>query len=110
MSPARRPLTMTAGRRRITGRGPMESDVRAAIFRQSALIVDDMAAPEPAEGQVLKTLACGICGSDLHFVHHADHVADVFERTGSPFPIDTSDIVMGHEFCGEVMERGWRGR
>lgn len=81
--------------------------MRAAIFRQSGLVVDEIAAPRPLDGQVVvKTLACGICGSDLHFVHHADHVADVFERTGSPFLIDTSrDIVMGHEFCGEVMER-----
>lgn len=82
--------------------------MKAAVFRNAAMVVDEVAAPEPAEGQVLvKTLACGICGSDLHFVHHADHVADVFVRTGSPFPIDTSrDIVMGHEFCGEIVERG----
>jgi len=41
--------------------------MRAAIMRQKQIIVDQLPVPEPGAGQVLvKTLACGICGSDLH--------------------------------------------
>jgi len=41
--------------------------MRAAVVRDRRLVVADMPAPEPGPGEVLvKTLACGICGSDLH--------------------------------------------
>jgi threonine dehydrogenase-like Zn-dependent dehydrogenase len=41
--------------------------MRAAIFRNGDIVVDDVADPTPGEGQVLvKTLCCGICGTDLH--------------------------------------------
>lgn len=82
--------------------------MKALIYRDGGLRVDEAAAPEPAEGQiVVKTLACGICGSDLHFVHHAPHAIEVMRRIGGPFDYDLSrDIVLGHEFCGEVMETG----
>ena len=46
--------------------------MRAAIFRNGEIIVDQMAEPKPGAGQVLvKSLACGICGSDLHARKHA---------------------------------------
>ena len=41
--------------------------MRAAIFRHGDFVVDTIADPKPAAGQVLvKTLCCGICGTDLH--------------------------------------------
>ena len=41
--------------------------MRAAIFRNGEIVVDTLPEPRPGRGQVLvKTLACGICGSDLH--------------------------------------------
>ena len=40
-------------------------------MREQRIVVDDMAQPIPSEGEVLvKTLACGICGSDLHALKH----------------------------------------
>ena len=40
--------------------------MRAAIFRNGEIVVDQMPEPKPGPGQVLvRTLACGICGSDL---------------------------------------------
>ena len=46
--------------------------MRAAIMRQKQIIVDQLPVPEPGAGQVLvKTLACGICGSDLHMLKRA---------------------------------------
>ena len=82
--------------------------MRAAIFRDGDLVVDTMPEPKPAEGQVLvKTLACGICGSDLHTFHHAPNMVDVARRSGSTFTMDLKrDIVFGHEFCAEILDHG----
>ena len=61
--------------------------MRAAIRRAGDLVVDEMAAPTPGAGQVLvKTLVCGVCGSDLHALDHYDHMIDLSERMGAPAP------------------------
>ncbi|KAB7741146.1 zinc-binding dehydrogenase [Parvibaculum sedimenti] len=82
--------------------------MRAAIFRDGDLVVDTMPEPKPAEGQVVvKTLACGICGSDLHAFHHAPKMVDAAKRSGSSFVMDLKrDIVFGHEFCAEIVDHG----
>ena len=50
--------------------------------------------PEPKAGEVkLKIRACGICGSDVH---------GYLGSTGRRIP----PMVMGHEFCGEVVSKG----
>lgn len=49
--------------------------MRAAIFRNGEIVVDQMPEPKPGAGQVLvKSLACGICGSDLHARKHAHQI------------------------------------
>jgi (R,R)-butanediol dehydrogenase/meso-butanediol dehydrogenase/diacetyl reductase len=54
------------------------------------LAVESVPDPRPEAGQaVLRVAACGICGTDLH-VHQAGYLP-----TGA---------IMGHEFCGEVVE------
>jgi threonine dehydrogenase-like Zn-dependent dehydrogenase len=82
--------------------------MRAAIFRNGDLTVDRMPDPAPHAGQVLvRTLACGICGSDLHARHHAAKLVDMSRRAGAPFVMDLArDIVFGHEFCAELVEHG----
>ncbi len=82
--------------------------MRAAIFRHGDLVVDRLADPAPQTGQVLvRTLACGICGSDLHARHHAAKLVDMSRRAGAPFVMDLErDIVFGHEFCAEIVEHG----
>ncbi len=82
--------------------------MRAAVMRNSKLVVDHVPDPEPQEGEVLvRTLACGICGSDLHALKHADKMVEIAHETGAPFVLDiTRDIVMGHEFCAEVVDYG----
>jgi 2-desacetyl-2-hydroxyethyl bacteriochlorophyllide A dehydrogenase len=68
------------------------SDARAPELR-------DLPEPKPCPHQVLLQVDyCGICGSDLHAATY-----DIY-RTG---------IVMGHEFCGRIVEagkdvQGWR--
>ena len=82
--------------------------MRAAIFRGGNIVVDTLPEPEPGIGQVLvKTLACGICGSDLHAAKHAHRMVAVAKRTPGRVPMDlTRDIVFGHEFCCEVLDYG----
>lgn len=82
--------------------------MRAVIRRDGALVVDEMATPEPGPGQVLcRTLACGICGSDLHALDHYDRMIELSERIGGISHMKRgADTVFGHEFCCEVMERG----
>ncbi|HEX7406348.1 MAG TPA: zinc-binding dehydrogenase [Candidatus Binatia bacterium] len=82
--------------------------MRAAVMRNAELVVDTLPDPVPREGEVLvKTLACGICGSDLHVLKHADKLVDVAREMGAPFTMDLQrDVVMGHEFCAEVVELG----
>jgi threonine dehydrogenase-like Zn-dependent dehydrogenase len=86
-------------------------------MREGRLVVDDVADPEPGPGQLLvRTLACGICGSDLHFLRHAPTLVGLSEQLlpslGDLGPMLApmldlgSDIVMGHEFCAEVVEAG----
>jgi len=81
--------------------------MRAAIFRNGQIVVGEMAEPRPGAGQVLvKTLACGICGSDLHARQHAQRMVEMAQKTGRR-PMDLSrDVVFGHEFCCEIVDYG----
>lgn len=90
--------------------------MRAAVMRGAQLVVDDVDDPTPGAGQVLvQTLACGICGSDLHTLQHGDQMVEMSSEgtdagaEGMPAMeiMDLSrDVVMGHEFCAEVVEVG----
>jgi threonine dehydrogenase-like Zn-dependent dehydrogenase len=82
--------------------------MRAAVMRNKEIVVDEIAVPTPGPGEVLvKTLACGICGSDLHTLKHGDKLVEVAQRTGGPFIMDVKrDVVMGHEFCAEIVDFG----
>jgi threonine dehydrogenase-like Zn-dependent dehydrogenase len=82
--------------------------MRAAIFRNGEIIVDTMPEPVPGAGQVLvKTLACGICGSDLHARKHAPRMVEMTKYFPGRKPMDLSrDVVFGHEFCCEIVDYG----
>ena len=82
--------------------------MKAAIFRGGDIVVDSLPDPVPARGQVLvRTLACGICGSDLHAAKHAHRMVAVSRRIPGRVPMDLSrDVVFGHEFCCEVLDYG----
>lgn len=82
--------------------------MRAVSCLRGELSVVDVPTPQPAGGQLLlDVLRCGICGSDLHAKDHADELAEVMTAVGVEQPM-TSDtpVVFGHEFCGQVLERG----
>ena len=82
--------------------------MRAAIARNGKLRLDDVADPVPGPGEALvRVKACGICGSDLHALHHADQLVLGAREAGVQITFDpTRDYVMGHEFAAEVLELG----
>jgi len=82
--------------------------MRAVVMRNKKLVVDEVPAPTPRSGEVLvKTLACGICGTDLHALKFSEILLDGARCSGGLFAIDPSrDVVMGHEFCAEVVDYG----
>ena len=79
--------------------------MRAAVLRGGkveARTVDD---PVPGPGQILaRSLACGICASDLHFMDHPE--AGIDDDSGMSTYDQDVDIVMGHEYCAEVVDYG----
>jgi threonine dehydrogenase-like Zn-dependent dehydrogenase len=88
--------------------------MKAAVLRAGAVVVrDDVAEPVPAFGQVLvQVRACGICGSDLHFVTHGATMLELgAQMAGRPdlggAELDLGrDVFMGHEFAAEVLDVG----
>ncbi len=93
----------------VPGRGvPPGRVVRALVCHDGELDVADVVDPSPSRGQlVLDVLACGICGSDLHARRHCDELAEDVAATGyDDFMRSGERVVMGHEFCGEVVEGG----
>lgn len=81
--------------------------MRAAVMRGGAIVADDLEEPTPQAGEVLvKTLACGICGSDLHVFEHTDQFAAAAETLGGSNFDARRDLVMGHEFCAEILDYG----
>ncbi|OHV37048.1 MULTISPECIES: zinc-binding dehydrogenase [Pseudofrankia] len=79
--------------------------MRAAVLRGGtveARVIDD---PVPARGQILvRSLACGICASDVHYMDHLESGVD--DDSGMSTYDPDVDIVMGHEYCAEVIDYG----
>jgi threonine dehydrogenase-like Zn-dependent dehydrogenase len=77
-------------------------------------VVEEIPEPKAGPGQVLvDVIACGICGSDLHALKHADKLiasaeaAAPEDMAGAAFRMDLKkDVVMGHEFSCRVVEVG----
>ncbi len=82
--------------------------MQAVVMRGSELKVEDVVEPEPSEGEVLvKTLACGICGSDLHALKFAAQMSEASAQADGSMEMDLSrGVIMGHEFCAEILEHG----
>src|SRR5947199_9713432 len=82
--------------------------MRAVVMRNKKLAVADVPEPAPEAGEVLvRTLACGICGSDLHALKYADRFVEASRRAGNAFVMDLGRaVVMGPEFCAELVGYG----
>jgi threonine dehydrogenase-like Zn-dependent dehydrogenase len=79
--------------------------MRAVALRQGRLDVREIADPVPGQGELLlKTLSTAICASDVHFMDHPEMGVD--DPTGRSLYDADRDIVLGHEFVGEVIGHG----
>ncbi|WP_299506724.1 2,3-butanediol dehydrogenase [uncultured Roseobacter sp.] len=67
--------------------------------------VEEVPEPEPKKGQVkIKVAWAGICGSDLH-----EYLAGpIFIPIEAEHPLshDKAPVIMGHEYCGEIVGLG----
>lgn len=82
--------------------------MQAVILDNGGLELAEIPLPEPGPGEVLvKTLANGICGSDLHCVTHSHTLAaGVKAVTGGDMLDPDRPVVLGHEFVAEVVRYG----
>jgi threonine dehydrogenase-like Zn-dependent dehydrogenase len=83
--------------------------VKAAFFQDSKVHVGEMPEPVPGKGQALvRTHSCGLCASDVHFLHAGQNIIDLSRRLGGPYAaLDFArPFVPGHEFVGEVIDYG----
>jgi threonine dehydrogenase-like Zn-dependent dehydrogenase len=79
--------------------------MRAVVLRDGRVVVRETADPVPGEGELLlRTLATAICASDVHFMDHHDAVPPG-GPAGMVYDPDR-DMVLGHEFVGEVIGHG----
>jgi threonine dehydrogenase-like Zn-dependent dehydrogenase len=81
--------------------------MKAMVLEGGQFALADIAEPKPGAGQVLcRPLVCGVCGSDLHAKDHTGHLCDLLHRAGFRGFMDPGrPVVMGHEFCCEVIEK-----
>ena len=79
--------------------------MRAVVLRDGRLTVREIADPVPRPGELLlRTLSTAICASDVHFMDHPEMGVD--DPTGRSLYDANRDIVLGHEFVGEVVGHG----
>ena len=79
--------------------------MRAVVLRDGRLDVRETADPVPGPGELLlRTRATAICASDVHFMDHHDAVPE--GGVGGMVYDPDRDIVLGHEFVGEVIGHG----
>src|ERR1700743_1358627 len=79
--------------------------LRAVVLRDGRLQVRETTDPQPVRGELLlRTLSTAICASDVHFMDHPE--LGVNDPTGRSLYDAGRDIVLGHEFVGEVVGHG----
>jgi threonine dehydrogenase-like Zn-dependent dehydrogenase len=79
--------------------------MRAVVLREGALTVREIADPEPGPGELLlRVTSTAICASDVHFMDHPE--LGLNDPTGRSLYDTGQDVVLGHEFVGEVIGHG----
>ncbi len=79
--------------------------MRAVVLRGGKLEVRETPDPVPGSGELLiRTVSTAICASDVHFIDHHDRVPG--GGLGGMVYDPNRDIVLGHEFVGDVVEVG----
>jgi len=72
------------------------------------LAVGGLPDPVPQAGEVLvRTLACGVCASDLHVLRHGRELTEWSRAANGPFTMDLErPVVLGHEYSAEIVDFG----
>jgi threonine dehydrogenase-like Zn-dependent dehydrogenase len=79
--------------------------MRAVVLHGGGLEVRETADPVPGPGELLvRVLSTAICASDVHYMDNPDQAIN--DSTGMSAYDEQLDIVMGHEFVGEVVAHG----
>ncbi|GAB3091235.1 zinc-binding dehydrogenase [Aestuariicella hydrocarbonica] len=85
------------------------TQMNSLVMRDGAIHLETTDVPVPASGQVLvKSLACGICGSDLHLTRHYKEIFEFYKLLGmmSDQQDEHTSIMLGHEYCAEIVSYG----
>ena len=82
--------------------------MRAVTMEKGVLKNVEQPDPIPQRGEVLvKSIACGICGSDLHATKHTEDFVKTSKEAGGAFKLTTfNPVILGHEFCAEIVDYG----
>jgi threonine dehydrogenase-like Zn-dependent dehydrogenase len=82
--------------------------MQAVTMERGVLTKTELPDPVPGKHEVLvKSIACGICGSDLHATRHTEDFVNTSREVGGGFMLTTfNPVVMGHEFCAEIVDYG----
>ncbi|HTR71817.1 MAG TPA: zinc-binding dehydrogenase [Mycobacteriales bacterium] len=79
--------------------------MKAVVLRGGRLEVRTTPDPTPGAGELLiRTISTAICASDVHFMDHHDAIPA--GGVGGMVYDPGRDIVLGHEFVGEVVAHG----
>ncbi len=82
--------------------------MKAVTMERGELTQVELPDPVPGKGEVLvRSLACGICGSDLHATRHTEDFVNTSRDAGGAFKLTSfNPVVLGHEFCAEIIDYG----
>lgn len=79
--------------------------MRAITYKGRKIEIAEVPKPTPGPGQLLvRTLACAVCASDHHYVDHPD--MNAADKSGTRIDAPDCDVIMGHEFCVEIIDYG----
>lgn len=91
------------------GEGFMQALKKFSLDEEGLRFLEDEPEPEPSPSEVkVRVIAAGICGTDygIYYSPSRRGIQDEMLRHVGNDPARYSPLVIGHEFCGEVVEVG----
>jgi L-iditol 2-dehydrogenase len=82
--------------------------MRAAVLEApSKIVIREIPVPEPAASDLLvRVAAVGLCGTDIHIFRGEGNYN--LDPLGRVIPLEEQPQILGHEFCGQVVDLGSR--